>query len=59
VDEAKAQILKPRIVVDYTSDWRKGRIFHIIDIEKREIVLSQQDARDTARSILKIIGGKE
>lgn len=59
IEEAKAQPPKPRIVVDYTSDMRRGRIFHLIDSQGREVALSQQDARDIARSILKIIRGKE
>ncbi len=44
---------KVKIVVDYRPG-RWGRVFHIFDLDNREIVLHQKDAVSIARNILKI-----
>ena len=52
-----------RITVDYGSSDRHGRsgkVFHIFDLDNREIALYQKEAIKLARNILKIAktGGK-
>lgn len=42
-----------RIQVDHRPG-RWGKVFHIFDLDNREIVLHQKDAVKMARSILKI-----
>ena len=42
-----------RIQVDYRPG-RWGKVFHIFDLDNREIFLHQKDAVKMARSILKI-----
>jgi len=44
---------EPRITVDYRPG-RWGKVFHIFDIDNREIALEQKDAVKVARNILKI-----
>ena len=44
---------EPRITVEYRPG-RWGRIFHIFDLDNREIALHQKDAVKLAKSILKI-----
>ena len=54
--EAKSQaeiVPEPRITVDYRPG-RWGRVFHIFDLDNREIALQQKDAVKVATSILKI-----
>lgn len=46
-------VQEPRITVDYRPG-RWGKIFHIFDLDNREIALYQKDAVKVARSILKI-----
>ncbi len=59
--EAKSQaemVPGPRITVDYRPG-RWGRIFHIFDLDNREIALQQKDAVKVARGILKIAKEQE
>jgi len=44
---------EPKITVEYHPG-RWGRIFHIFDLDNREIALRQKDAVKLARNILKI-----
>jgi hypothetical protein len=44
---------EPRITVDYRPG-RWGKVFHIFDLDNREIALHQKDAVKVARNILKI-----
>jgi len=44
---------EPRITVDYHPG-RWSKVFHIFDLDNREIALYQKDAVKVARSILKI-----
>ena len=44
---------EPRITVDYRPG-RWGKVFHIFDLDNREIALHQKDAVKLAKSILKI-----
>lgn len=44
---------EPRIKVDYRPG-RWGKVFHIFDLDNREIALQQKDAVKVARNILKI-----
>lgn len=48
---------KPKITVDYRPG-RWGKVFHLFDLDGREIALQQADAVQMARSILKIAGQK-
>ena len=51
---AKTEIVpEPRITVDHRPG-RWGKVFHIFDLDNREIVLHQSDAVKLARNILKI-----
>jgi len=56
--ENKPVIPEIRIQVDYRPG-RWGKLFHIFDLDGREIVLHQKDALKMARSILKIATEKE
>ena len=47
-----------RITVEYRPG-RWGKVFHLFDLDGREIVLQQKDAVKMARSILKIATEKE
>ena len=47
-----------KIQVDYRPG-RWGKVFHIFDLDNREIALHQKDAMKMARAILKIAKGKE
>lgn len=49
----KPIIPEVRIQVDYRPG-RWGKVFHIFDLDNREIVLHQKDAVGMAKSILKI-----
>jgi hypothetical protein len=52
--DAKTDIApEPRITVDYRPG-RWGKVFHIFDLDNREIALQQKDAVKVARNILKI-----
>jgi hypothetical protein len=45
--------LEPRIMIEYTpGHW--GKVFHIFDLDNREISLHQKDAIKLAKNILKI-----
>jgi len=44
---------EPKIMVDYHPG-RWGKVFHIFDLDNREIALHQKDAVRVARNILKI-----
>lgn len=44
---------EPRLTVDYRPG-RWGKVFHIFDLDNREIALPQKDAVKLARHILKI-----
>jgi hypothetical protein len=44
---------EPRITVDYHPG-RWGKVFHIFDLDNREIALHQKDAVKVTRNILKI-----
>ena len=44
---------EPRITVDYRPG-RWGKVFHIFDLDNREIALYQKDAVKVAKNILKI-----
>ena len=44
---------EPRITVDYRPG-RWGKVFHIFDLDNREIALHEKDAVKLARNILKI-----
>ena len=44
---------EPKITVDYRPG-RWGKVFHIFDLDNREIALHQKDAVKVARNILKI-----
>lgn len=50
VPETKLEI---KITVDYHPG-RWGRVFHIFDLDNREIALHQKDAVKLAKNILKI-----
>ncbi len=52
---AKKLIPEVKIQVDFKPG-RWGRVFHIFDLDNREIALQQKDAVKLARSILKIAG---
>jgi len=54
----KPAIPETRITVDYRPG-RWGRVFHLFDLDGREIALHQKDALKLARSILKIANEKE
>ena len=59
--EAKSQaemVPEPRITVDYRPG-RWGKVFHIFDLDNREIALQQKDAVKVARNILKIAKEQE
>ena len=43
----------PRILVEFHPG-RWGKVFHIFDLDNREIALQQKDAVKVARNILKI-----
>ena len=45
---------EPRITVDYRPG-RWGKVFHIFDLDNREIALPQKDACAVARTILRIV----
>ena len=47
---------EPRITVDYHPG-RWSKVFHIFDLDNREIALHQKDAVKVARNILKIAKG--
>jgi len=51
----KPIISEVRIQVDYRPG-RWGKVFHIFDLDGREIALQQKDAVKLARNILKIAG---
>ncbi len=56
---AKTEMVpEPRITVDYHPG-RWGKVFHIFDLDNREIVLQQKDAVKVARNILKIAKEQE
>jgi hypothetical protein len=44
---------EPRIMVEHRPG-RWGRIYHIFDLDNREIALHQKDAVKVAKNILKI-----
>jgi hypothetical protein len=44
---------EPRITVDFNPG-RWGKVFHIFDLDNREIALHQKDAVKLAKGILKI-----
>ena len=46
-------LTEPRITVDYRPG-RWSKVFHIFDLDNREIALHQKDAVKLAKSILKI-----
>ncbi len=48
----------PKITVDYRPG-RWGKVFHIFDLDNREIALQQKDAVKVARNILKIAKEQE
>ena len=48
---------EPRITVDYHPG-RWGKVFHIFDLDNREIALQQKEAVKLAKAIMKIAGGK-
>jgi hypothetical protein len=50
-------IPEPRITVDYRPG-RWGKVFHVFDLDNREIALFQKDAVKVARNILKISEGR-
>ena len=55
--ETKEVPRKPRIVVDYLPGKRVGRwssVFHIFDLGDRQISLSQKDAVQVAKDIIRI-----
>ena len=60
IDKAieKPIALEVKIQVDYRPG-RWGKVFHIFDLDGREIALHQKEAVKLARSILKIAKGKE
>jgi len=51
-------ILEVKIQVDYRPG-RLGKVFHIFDLDNREIALHQKDAVKVARNILKIAREQE
>ncbi len=58
--EAKSQemVPEPRITVDYRPG-RWGKVFHMFDLDGREICLNHKEAVKLARSILKIAKEQE
>jgi len=60
IDKAIEEPIAPevKIQVDYRPG-RWGKVFHIFDLDGREIALHQKEAVKLARSILKIAKGKE
>ncbi len=58
--EAKSQemVPEPRITVDYRPG-RWGKVFHMFDLDGREICLHHKEAVKLARSILKIAKEQE
>jgi len=48
---------EPRITVDYRPS-RWGKVFHIFDLDNREIALHQKEAVKLAKAIMKIAGEK-
>ncbi len=51
--ERQSGIPAPRIVVEYRPG-RWGRVFHLFDLDGREIALQEKDALKLARNILKV-----
>ena len=51
--ENKSPIPEPRITVDYRPG-RWGRVYHLFDLDGREISLQQKEAIRLAKNILKI-----
>ena len=47
------EITEPRITVDYRPG-RWGKVFHLFDLDNREIALQQKDAVRLAKNILRI-----
>ena len=60
IDRAFEKPIAPevKIQVDYRPG-RWGKVFHIFDLDGREIALHQKEAVKMARAILKITKGKE
>jgi hypothetical protein len=50
-----AEVKEPRITVDYKPG-RWGNMYHLFDLEGREIILVHKDATKLARNILRIAG---
>jgi len=50
---AKAKIPETRIMVEHRPG-RWGKVFHIFDLDNREIALQQKEAVKLARNIIKI-----